>query len=236
LHEPHDFREVLEIRVKIRRLLLAALAAAVLAVPVCSLHAQVTATAAPDDNTTPPYSYRWDVFAGAQYTHFNPSPGDQIHAINTTGWTAGATAWLKPAIGLEALTRNTYGTIIPPVNGDGITSYPTSQHLFLFGPTVRMIRRQRFDAGMHLDIGAAYGIFDDFHSNPNHIMPINLDIYNDKLAFAVSVGGFTDYNIRPHWAVRLVTDWQPTHYGYSRQDEFAGSLGIVYKWGHIHTR
>jgi hypothetical protein len=34
----------------------------------------------------------------------------------------------------------------------------------------------------------------------------------------------------------VITDWQPTHYGFSWQDEFAGSAGVVYKFGTLHTK
>jgi hypothetical protein len=225
----YSVREVLEIRVKHCRLLFAAIAALLL--PALHLHAQVTAVAAQTED--PDYSNRWDVFGGAQYSHSNPSPGDQMKAINLTGWNATLTYWARPAFGIEATTRNLYGTIdVPPqAAGYDITNYPMSEHLFLFGPTARFIRRPKFDAGMHLAIGAAYGIFDDFNTNPYSIRPLTLDIYDDKLAFGLAVGAFSDYNVTPKWSVRVYTDWQPTHYGYSRQDEFAGALGIVYKFG-----
>ena len=38
-------------------------------------------------------------------------------------------------------------------------------------------------------------------------------------------------DVKKHWAIRFTSDWQPTHYGFSQQNEFAGSTGIVYKIG-----
>jgi hypothetical protein len=32
-------------------------------------------------------------------------------------------------------------------------------------------------------------------------------------------------------AVRFIADYQPTRYGFTMQSEFAGSVGIVYKFG-----
>lgn len=228
-----NFFEVSKIRVRFRRLLFAALAAAALSLPVCGLHAQVTATASTPANEQPNYSDRWDVFGGAQYSHFNPAPGTGVHAINLMGWNATLDAWLRPRFALEATTRNLSGTIVPPLNAYGIKNYSMSEHLFLFGPAVRFIARPRYDAGMHLAVGAAYGIFDNGY--PPNVMPSNLGIYNTKLALGLAVGGFADYHVTPRWAVRVYTDWQPTHYGYTRQDEFAGAVGIVYKFGG-HTR
>ncbi len=191
------------------------------------LHAQVTATAATPVN--PEYAHHWDVFVGGQYAHFNPARGSSVKAINMEGWNATVTDWVKPSFGLEASSRNVYGTIIPPLNGNGIKNYSASQNLFLFGVAARFFRTPRYDFGMHFDIGGAYGNFD--HNYPSNVQPIDLGIYNSQLAFASAVGAFSDYNVNSHWAVRLYTDWGPTFYGKTFQDEFAGALGVVYKFG-----
>jgi hypothetical protein len=61
-------------------------------------------------------------------------------------------------------------------------------------------------------------------------------IDNDKLAFGMGFGPSIDYNILPRFSVRFVPDWQPTHYGLSWQNEFSGSVGIVYKFGSPHNQ
>jgi hypothetical protein len=107
-----------------------------------------------------------------------------------------------------------------------------SEYLWLFGPTFRIYRRENYAAGFHTLIGAAYGSFDkDF---PPGVSPNQIGAYNNKLAFGAAVGGFGEYNLSPRLAVRLIADWQPTHYGYTWQNEFAGSVGIVYKIGALH--
>jgi hypothetical protein len=104
-----------------------------------------------------------------------------------------------------------------------------SEHLFLFGPNFRMSMHPRFAIGMHALIGAAYGKFSD--GFPHGVVPQDVGIYNDKLALGLAVGPSVDYNLGPRLSVRLVPDWQPTKYGYPWQNEFAGSVGIVYKLG-----
>lgn len=177
----------------------------------------------------PAYNNHYDVFGSVDYTHFNPARGKQVRAINMLGVNGTFTDWIKPSFGLEFTTRHVYGTIIPPPNGYGITNYTGSQHFFMPGVAARFLRTPKYDFGMHADLGAVYGIFDKGY--PAGVRPINLDLYNTQPAVAATIGAFSDYNIRPHWAVRLYTDWEPTFYSKTFQDEFAGSLGIVYKFG-----
>lgn len=194
-----------------------------------SLHAQVTATAPEEE--TPQYAQRWDFQAGAQYAHFNPSPGRLVHAINLLGWQGDATVWLRTRFGIEANARGEYGTMDIPTNAYGVP--PTakmSEHLFLFGPNLRMMMHKNYAVGMHALVGGAYGKFsDDF---PHGVQPQYVGIFNDKLAMGLAVGPSVEYNLGPRLAVRLNTEWQPTHYGFAWQNEFAGSVGIVYKIGH----
>ena len=196
------------------------------------LHAQVTATA--PEAEAPQYSQRWDIYGGAQYMHFNPGTGrgNGVKALNLMGWTGSATAWFRPSFGIEASIRGAYGNMTVLPNPFDIPPSPKmSEDLFLFGPSFRFIRRPRVTAGMHVLIGAAYGVFDsDFPAGSN---PQEVNIYNNKLAFGYAVGAPVDFNVTSRWSVRAVPDWQPTHYGFSQQNEFAGSVGLVYKIGSL---
>ena len=194
------------------------------------LHAQVTATAPEAENVG--YGQRVDFYGGAQYAHFNPSPGSQVHAINLLGWQGDATVWLRQRFGIEVNARGEYGTMDIPSNAYGVPPTASmSEHLFLFGPNVRLAMHPRYTVAMHALIGAAYGKFStDF---PSGVTPQDVGIYNDKLAMGLGVGPSVDYNLTPRLSVRLVPDWQPTHYGFTWQNEFAGSVGIVYKIGHL---
>lgn len=198
-----------------------------------SLHAQVTATA--PESEAPQYGQRWDFYGGAQYSHFNPSPGRGIEAINLLGWNGSATAWLRPTWGIEGTARGLYGNLVVPANSENIpASPPMTEHLFLFGPNFRFIRHRNLTVGMHTLIGAAYGVFDS--GFPAGTQPQDIGIYNDKLAVGLGVGPWVDYNLTSRVSVRFISDWQPTHYGFSWQNEFAGSVGIVYKFGALHNK
>jgi hypothetical protein len=192
------------------------------------LHAQVVATA--PEGEAPQNLQRWDFYGGAQYSHFNPSPGRGVHAINLLGWNGTGTVWLGSRVGFDGSVRGLYGTLEIPANNEGIPATAAmTEHLFLFGPNFRMIRHTNYTFGMHSLIGAAYGSFgNDF---PKGTKPQDVGIYNDKLAMGFGIGPWLDYNLGPKLSVRLISDWQPTHYGYSWQSEFAGSVGIVYKIG-----
>jgi hypothetical protein len=208
---------------------LAALAAGALFAPM--LHAQITATA-PASVVGTLDNQRFDFEGGAAYSHFNPGYAHQVRAINLVGWEGGVTAWFNNRFGLEGTVRGLYGNYTLPNNDDNLP--PTSdmsEYLFLFGPTVRLVEKDRYTAGMHLLIGGAYGTFDKGYDNAN-VQPFQIGVYNNQLAFAYAIGGWADYKVLPNWAVRFTADYQPTRYAGLTQNEFTGAVGIVYKFGH----
>jgi hypothetical protein len=213
--------------------LLALAAPGALFLATSCLHAQVTATA--PEAEAPQYGERWDFYGGAQYSHFNPSPGRGVEAINLLGWNGSGTAWFSSVFGIEGTARGLYGNLVVPTNTEGIPTNPQmSEHLFLFGPNFRVMRRSRYTVGFHSLIGAAYGVFDS--GFPAGTKPQDVGIYNDKLAVGFAIAPWVDYNVTPRWSVRVTPDWQPTHYGFTWQSEFAGSVGIVYKLGARSTK
>ncbi len=199
--------------------------------PVAQAHAQVTAVAPVTE--APQYNNRWEVYGGVQYSHFNPGRARNIEANNLLGWNGTATIYLHPSWGIEGGVRGLYGSMTVPANPYGVEANPKmSETLFLFGPTFRLRRRENYAAGLHADVGATYGSFDnDF---PPGVSPNQVGIYNNKLAFAGTIGAFYDYNLSPRLSVRTILDYQLTRYGYTRQNEFAGSVGVVYKFGTLH--
>jgi len=212
-----------------RLVALAALGAGLL-VP---LEAQVTATA--PETETPQYGQRWDLSAGYQYSHFNPSNNVALEAVNLTGWTGSATLWFRPLWGMEASARGLNGVEVVPPNAYGIPKNPPmTEKLALFGPSFRIVRHPRYTLGMHFLVGAAYGVFDSGY--PAGIQPEAVGIYNDKLALGMGWGGYADYNVTSRWSVRFVADWQPTHYGFSWQNESADSVGLVFKLGSLPSK
>ncbi len=198
--------------------------------PAAHVHAQVTATAPIAEY--PQYLNRWDFSGGFQYSHFNPSAARNFPANNLLGWNGGAAVYFRPVWGIESNVRGLYGNIDAPQNSFGITNPRMSEYLFLFGPTFRLRRRENYAVGFHFLVGAAYGSFDkDF---PPGISPNLIGVYNNKLAFGTAFGAWYDYNLSSKLAVRLTGDYQPTHYGFSTQNEFAAGVSVVYKVGALH--
>lgn len=180
--------------------------------------------------TLPQYQEGWDLYGGFSYSHFNPGTSRGVQAINLTGWNGDLTRWFGQLFGLEVSVRGYYGTIDVPPNGYNISTSDMSEYLFLIGPNFRILRRENYTVGGHVLIGAANGSFDEGFKGSG-IQPFNLAIYNNKVAFGAAVGTWADYNLNPKWSVRVTADWQPTRYGFSTQNEFAGTAGIVYKFG-----
>ena len=195
-----------------------------------ALRAQVTATA--PATTLPQYQQRWDFYGGYSYSHFNPGIGKGVQAINLNGWNGDVTAWFKQLFGLEFSIRGYYGTIIVPPNAYNVNTSNMSEHLFMVGPNFRIVRKENYAAGVHVLIGAANGNFDQGFKNSG-AQPYQVGIYNNKVAFGAAAGGWADYNLNQKWAVRFTADWQPTHYGFSTQNEFSGTAGVVYKFGYL---
>jgi hypothetical protein len=205
-------------------------AVAACALSAVALHAQVTATAPTVNIATD--DQRFDIEGGAAYTHFNPGYAHQVRAVNLEGWEGSATDWFGNLFGVEAVARGFYGTYDLPVNGYALpASSPMSEHLFLFGPNFRLYQSPRYTAGLHLLVGGTYGSFDSAYQGTG-VQPAQIGVYNSQLAMAYGVGGWADYKLLPRFAVRFTADYQPTHYSGLNQNEFAGSIGIVYKLGH----
>ena len=193
--------------------------------------AQVTATAPPLSTELANYNNRWDAYGGFGYARFQTTLGVNLKA-NMYGWKGQATGWLTPTVGLTAATGNYYGNVALPSNPYNLASANISEHLFLFGPEVRLLKDPKWTVDVHALIGGTYGVFNSSFNSAN-IEPNQLRLYNNQLAFALAAGASYDYNLRPNWSIRMITDFQPTHYGLAFQKEFAGSMGVVYKWGAI---
>jgi len=215
----------------VERSLRLALCLFLVALTASHLRAQVTATAPPLSTDLSTYNNRWDAYGGFGYARFQTTEGVNLKA-NLFGFKGSVTGWLSPVVGLTASTGNYYGSIPLPSNAYRINTAKVSEHLFLVGPTVRLYRGDKFTVDAHLLLGGTYGIFNSSFTSAN-IEPNVLRLYNNQLAFALAGGASYDYNVRPNWSVRLITDFQPTHYGLAFQQEFAGSVGVVYKWGAI---
>ncbi len=215
----------------VERFLRLALCSALFLLSASHLPAQVTATAPPLSVTLADYNNRFDAFGGASYARFQTTIGHALKS-NTLGFKLQGTAWLSPIVGLTASTGNYYGTVSLPPNVFALNSTSISEHMFMFGPEFRLLRDPKYTVDVHVLLGGTYGIFDNTIKKLG-VEPNFFNLYNNQLAFAAAAGASYDYNLTPQFSARLITDFQPTHYGLALQKEFSGSIGIVYKWGAI---
>ena len=206
-------------------------AAAIFLASALQLPAQVVATAPPPSVNLADYNNRWDAFVGYSYARFNTTVGHQLTG-NLMGWKAQATGWISPIVGVSASTGNYYGSVPVPTNAYNITSPAISEHFFLFGPEVRLLRNPKYTVDYHFLLGGTYGVFDSSTRSAN-IEPNQIGLYNNQLAFALATGTNLDYNLSPKLSIRGIIDFQPTHYGLAFQKDVSASAGVVYKWGAI---
>jgi hypothetical protein len=195
------------------------------------MHAQVTATAPPLSVDLANYNNRSDVFGGFSYARFNTTIGHALSS-NMKGFKIGTTRWFTPIVGVSFSTGHYYGNVDLPPNTFNLSSANISEHMFMVGPEIRLLRGSKWTVSTHLMLGGTYGIFDNstkqFNVEPNYF-----NLYNNQLAFAMALGASVDRILKPNWAVRVIADYQPTHYGLALQSEASASVGVVYKWGAI---
>ncbi len=215
----------------VERFLRLALCSAFLLASASNSIAQVTATAPPLSTELADYNNRYDGFVGYSYARFNTTIGHALSG-NLMGFKAQGTVWVSPIVGFSAATGNYYGNVAVPANAYNISNPKVSEPIFLFGPEFRLLRDPKWTVDYHFLLGGTYGIFDTSFANSG-ATPNTLNLPNNQLAFALATGASFDYNVRPKWSVRAIVDFQPTHYGSAFQKEFAGSVGVVYKWGAI---
>ena len=214
----------------VERFLRLSLCSAFLVLTASQLPAQVTATAPPLSTELANYNNRWDVYGGFGYARFQTTLGVNLKT-NMYGWKGQVTGWLNPIVGLTAGTGNYYGTVSLPPNEYNLSQANISEHMFLFGPEFRLLRDPKWTVDVHVLLGGTYGIFNS--SFPSTVSRMSCACTTTSWPSPLAAGGSFDRNITPNWSVRIITDFQPTHYGLAFQKEFAGSVGVVYKWGAI---
>ena len=132
------------------------------------MSAQVTATAPPLSNDLANYNNRWDAYGGFGYARFQTTLGVNLKS-NLYGWKGQVTGWLNPIVGITASTGNYYGNVSLSPNQYDLSQANISEHLFLFGPEVRLLRDPKWTVSAHVLVGGTYGIFDN--SFPSGVQP-----------------------------------------------------------------
>jgi hypothetical protein len=181
------------------------------------------------NETLKPLDYRnkYDIYGGLASSHFNAGPA-LIPGANLGGFDIQGTLWLKMRLGATANVRGYYGTtgVIP--NSYGIHGPFVMEHLFMAGPSIRGPRNEHAALTFHALVGGSYGVFDS--AVDNGATPQQLGLFNNGTTLATAVGGSLDLNRSPRWSLRISPDYLLTRFGGVSQNEFAISVGVLYRF------
>lgn len=176
------------------------------------------------------YSEKYDIYAGFASSHFNSGPY-LVAGANLGGFDIQGTMWLKRRIGAIANVRGYYGTqgVLPnPYDIHGPFVY---EHQFMGGVSVRGPKNEHAALTFHGLAGGAYGVFDSA-INQGLTGP-ELGLFNNGFALAMAAGGSLDLNRSPKFSVRISPDYLVTRFGGKSQNEFAISVGVLYRMNHL---
>ena len=184
------------------------------------------AVAANDTLANVKYDYRWELYGGLAYSHFNAGP-NLLQGSNLGGFDIQGAHWFRRHWAAAANVRGYYGTSGVVPNTDGIKGPFVSEHMFMAGPEFRGPSNHHASLTLHALFGGAYG---SFESALNGVPPANLGLFSNQLAFGSALGGSLDLNRSPNLAFRISPDATLTNFGSAGiHEQFAISVGIVYR-------
>jgi hypothetical protein len=178
------------------------------------------------------YRNKYDIYGGFASSHFNAGPA-LIPGANLGGFDIQGTMWLKMRLGATANVRGYYGTtgVIP--NSYGIHGPFVMEHLFMAGPSIRGPKNEHAALTFHALVGGSYGVFDS--AVDNGATPAQLGLFNNGVTLATALGGSLDLNRSPRWSLRISPDYLLTRFGGVSQNEFAISVGVLYRFRKMRT-
>ncbi|MEA2541198.1 MAG: hypothetical protein QOH35_2564, partial [Acidobacteriaceae bacterium] len=102
------------------------------------------------------------------------------------------------------------------------------EHLFMGGPSIRGPKNEHAALTFHALVGGSYGIFDS--AIDQGLTGPNLGLFSNGVALATALGGSLDLNRSPRYSVRISPDYLLTRFGGVSQNEFAISVGLLYRF------
>jgi hypothetical protein len=172
------------------------------------------------------YSNKYDIYGGLASSHFNSGPA-LIPGANLGGFDVQGTMWLRPRIGATANIRGYYGTTGVVPNPYGIHGPFIFEQLFMAGPSFRGPKNEHAALTIHALVGGSYGVFNS--AIDQGLTGPNLGLFNNGMTFATALGGSLDLNRSSRLALRLSPDYILTRFGGVAQNEFAISVGVLYR-------
>jgi hypothetical protein len=179
------------------------------------------------NETLKPLDYRnkYDIYGGLASSHFNSGPA-LVAGANLGGFDIQGTDWLTMRLGVTANIRGYYGTTGVLPNADNIHGPFIMEHMFMGGASYRGPRNEHAALTFHGLVGGSYGTFD---SAVQGGLGPQLGLFNNGTALAVAAGGSLDLNRSPKFSLRISPDYLLTRFGGVSQNEFAISVGILYR-------
>ena len=181
-----------------------------------------------ENETLKPLDYRnkYDIYGGFASSHFNAGPA-LIPGANLGGFDLQGTLWLNMRWGATANVRGYYGTTGVVPNPYNIHGPFIMEHQFMAGPSIRGPKNEHAALTFHALVGGAYG---DFNSALNEgLTGPNLGLFNNGLTLATALGGSLDLNRNAKFSLRISPDYLLTRFGGVSQNEFAISVGVLYR-------
>jgi hypothetical protein len=174
------------------------------------------------------YNYRYEVYGGFSYTHFNAGP-NLLQGANLGGFSADGARFFTKKWAAAASVRGYYGTSGVVPNDEHIQGPFVAQYMFMGGPEYRALSNKHASLTLHALFGGAYGQFD---SDIAPDTPAQLGLFSNQLAFGGAFGGAIDLNRSPRLAFRIQPEGTLTNYGGAGlHEQVAISVGLVYRLG-----
>jgi hypothetical protein len=184
------------------------------------------------------YDYRWEVYGGFAYSHFNAGP-QLVQGANLGGFDAQGSRFFTQRWALEGSVRGYYGTSGTQPNPYGIRGPFVSEYLFVAGPEYRGPSNEHLTTTLHALFGGAHGGFESalYDQHGNKVPPAAVGFFSNQVTFGSVLGGTIDLNRSPKLAFRISPDAILTDYGSAGiRAEFAISVGLVYRMGRGEVR
>ena len=180
------------------------------------------------NETLKPLDYRnkYDIYGGLASSHFNAGPA-LIPGANLGGFDIQGTDWLTMRLGVTANIRGYYGTTGVVPNQYNIHGPFIMEHLFMGGASYRGTKNEHAALTFHGLVGGSYGVFNS--AIDQGLIGPNLGLFNNGTTLAVAAGGSLDLNRSPKFSLRISPDYLLTRFGGVSQNEFAVSVGIMYR-------
>jgi hypothetical protein len=186
------------------------------------------------------YSHLYEAYFGAGYLRFFPGPGIPaqdgesqrgLQRMTEYNWNVGATRYFNQRLGVTLDGRGYYGSayVGNNPNTSGAVNKPAiSEYTAMGGPTYRFVLKPKFSVSGRVMGGVAWG---NFSGDLGSFTPVELGLYPDGAAVAISASVPVEYNFSPAIGFRVAPEYLMTNFGSTIQNNRGFTGGVVIRWG-----